>query len=418
MHGINIFRVRDGQDRRALGPARRPRPLAPARRRRGLTVRRPRTVVPVTRERAGRRVRGLAKRLAGGPRARRLPGRGPAAAADADDGRRSVLRHRRSGDDAVHLAVAEEPLGRGHAAVPRERVRARRRQQVRRAGLRGDPVGSLDQATRRRPIDERALPRGARAAGLGDELRAALVAGGRAGACCASTAEMPRSGSVPVSSRCFARLLLTLAKGCGALLLVVGSYVEARDSGTGDHRPRRRHGHHLDQRRSGAVDGQAAAVHAGPEMGDEALALTRRFVDIAAKPLRRLGGLGRHRAVPARGPALPDRPPDLHDGAAEVRPHAGLPRLPRRGDAAADREVPAEEGLVLLGLREPVGQLRVEPRPGPQAEHHADRLLRALARRVPDRHRRLPPPGGRLDRVQSGTRSAATRTATTRSAPR
>ena len=115
---------------------------------------------------------------------------------------------------------------------------------------------------------------------------------------------------------------------------------------------------------------------------------------------RRLGRLGRHRAVPAGRAALPDRPPDLHDGAAEVRAHAGLPRLPRRGHAAADREVPAEEGLVLLGLREPLGQLRVEPGSGPQAEHHADRLLRALARRVPDRHRRLPPSGGRLDRVQ------------------
>ena len=134
--------------------------------------------------------------------------------------------------------------------------------------------------------------------------------------------------------------------------------------------------------------------------------------------VRRLGGLGRHRAVPAGRAALPDRPPDLHDGAAEVRAHAGVPRLPRRGHAAADREVPAEEGLVVLGLREPVGQLRVEPGPGPQAEHHADGLLRALARR-PTR----PSPATTATRrsarsSSSGTRSAATPTRTTRSARR
>ena len=173
-----------------------------------------------------------------------------------------------------------------------------------------------------------------------------------------------------------------------------------------------------------AAHGRAAAARRRPprrprrppRWRTRPLALTRRFVDIAAKPLRRLGGLGRHRAVPARRPALPDRPPDLHDGAAEVRPHAGLPRLPRRGDAAADREVPGEEGLVLLGLREPVGQPRVEPRPGPQAEHHADR---ASSRSRSARTR--PSPATTATRrsarsSSSGTTSAATRTATTRSA--
>ena len=88
-----------------------------------------------------------------------VPGRVPPATAGAAVGRRRLLRQRRSRDAAVHLGDGRGAPGSVDAAVPRQRVQPRGRQQVRHPGW-GRRHDRLPRSGHpRRPLGQRPLPR-------------------------------------------------------------------------------------------------------------------------------------------------------------------------------------------------------------------------------------------------------------------
>ena len=125
-------------------------------------------------------------------------------------------------------------------------------------------------------------------------------------------------------------------------------------------------------------------VHAIDEMDEIPLALTRRFVDMAFKPLDDWSDWD---VIEQFQTAAVRYQVDHMIYTLALQKYTRTPAFRGYQDAAMARLVEKYQQKKVWSywaVREPVGQPRVGPRSGPQAEHHADRLLRAVAGRVPD----------------------------------